>query len=160
MLAMCLLLLFLLFLLLLLLTMLFSCRYACSPVRPAGGTEQVPILKPFDPFVACEQDFPITEYQPIYFVAESMGHVKSQMIRFCESLKRPFHCRYNPLTATIQVDRAVARLPKTSTLHLQVEKQKAYFDRHGQQGQNDAKKAYLGTGGDKGKGGEIEIRMA
>jgi hypothetical protein len=120
-------------------------------VRPAGGVEQSPILKPFDPFVACDQNFPITEYQPVYFVAESMSHVKSQMIRFCESLKRPFHCRYNPLTATIQVDRAIERLPKTSTVHLQVEKQKAYFEKR----ENAAPAEAAGAVGDQEEGAKM-----
>jgi len=103
-------------------------EYACSPTRPAGGVEHMPDLRAFDPFVACDTKFPITEYQPKYFVVESIQDLKDSMTRFCNSLKRPFLCRYDPLTCKIQVDRAVKRLEKTSTLHLQAQKQKDYFN--------------------------------
>lgn len=103
-------------------------EYACAPTRPAGGVEHMPEFKAFDPFVACDTTYPITEYQPTYFVVESIEDLKASMTRFCDSLKRPFLCRYDPLTCKIQVDRAVRRLPKTSTLHLQAAKQREYFN--------------------------------
>ena len=45
-------------------------------------------LKPWDPAVAGVQEFPITTYQPIYFVAESLNDAKSKMRSFCEGLKK------------------------------------------------------------------------
>eukprot|EP00002_Diphylleia_rotans_P030192 TRINITY_DN6194_c0_g4_i2.p1 TRINITY_DN6194_c0_g4~~TRINITY_DN6194_c0_g4_i2.p1 ORF type:complete len:375 (-),score=83.05 TRINITY_DN6194_c0_g4_i2:230-1354(-) len=62
-----------------------------------------PVLKPFDPFVTCKQTYPITTYQPIYFVAESFNHAKEQMIQFGDTLHRPFGVRYNPYTESIDV---------------------------------------------------------
>ena len=75
-------------------------EYACSPDRPAGGTDERPELLPWEPAVvrtvqcvtacipcgsgsrrgdcdlvmmqAAHQTYPITCYQPTYFVAESM----------------------------------------------------------------------------------------
>ena len=37
------------------------------------GMPSRPIIKPWDPAVAASQDFPITTYQPVYFLAESLG---------------------------------------------------------------------------------------
>lgn len=37
-----------------------------------GGTEAWPEFKPWDPSVAQHQKYPITTYQPVYFVADSL----------------------------------------------------------------------------------------
>lgn len=84
-------------------------EYSCAPYRPAGGEENFPEYKPWDPRVACNQEYPITKYQPIYFVADSLEAAKKSMIDYCRSLSRPFHARLNPLTNSIWVDRAVDR---------------------------------------------------
>ena len=39
-----------------------------------------PELKPFEPFKTAVQKYPITEYQPIYFVAESFENAKEKMM--------------------------------------------------------------------------------
>jgi phenylalanine-4-hydroxylase len=58
----------------------------------------------FDPDVAANQEYPITEYQPIYFVADSFKKMKEQVMRYAEtSMKRPFIARYNALTQSIEV---------------------------------------------------------
>eukprot|EP00937_MAST-01D_sp_MAST-1D-sp2_P005021 g5021.t1 len=103
-------------------------EYACSPTRPAGGTDDRPEIKFWDPFVAAGTAFPITTYQPTYFCADSMSQCKDAMLEFCDSIQRPFYPRYMPYTETISVDRAVRREEKTSTAHLQAEKQKAFFE--------------------------------
>jgi len=82
-------------------------EYACSPERPAGGVDHSPELKPFDPMDAGNLDFPITTYQPTYFVAESLSDIKVKLRKFCEDLPKPFHARYNALTGSVWVDRAV-----------------------------------------------------
>jgi phenylalanine-4-hydroxylase len=102
-------------------------EYACSPTRPAGGTDERPKIVPWDPFVAATTNFPITTYQPTYFIAESMQDAKEKMTEFCDSINRPFFPTYKPYTETISVDRAVKREAKTSTGQLQVEKQKEFF---------------------------------
>jgi len=73
--------------------------------------DHFPEYKPWEPAVAAKQEFPITTYQPVYFVAESLNDMKDKMKRFCEQgLTRKFHAKYNPNTATVWVDRAVTRL--------------------------------------------------
>ena len=39
-----------------------------------------PDLRPFDPPVTGDQDYPITEYQPVYFVAESFADATSKLM--------------------------------------------------------------------------------
>ena len=51
----------------------------------------------------------ITTYQPTYSVAESLTDAKNKLIRFSETLSKPFYARYNNLTNTVRVDRAVRR---------------------------------------------------
>ncbi len=63
----------------------------------------------WDPAVAALQAYPVTEYQPVYFVAESLQDAKIRMRGFCESLPRPFYARYHPATESVWVDRAVRR---------------------------------------------------
>ena len=63
----------------------------------------------WDPAVAALQEYPVTEYQPVYFVAESLQDAKIRMRGFCESLPRPFYARYHPATESVWVDRAVRR---------------------------------------------------
>jgi len=62
-----------------------------------------PTLKPFDPFVACYQKYPITSFQPVYFVAESFQDAKEKMRAFAESLQKPFSVRYNPYTQSVEI---------------------------------------------------------
>ena len=66
-----------------------------------------PQILPWNPSVAATKEYPITEYQPLYFVAESLADAKVRMRQFCENLPRPFFARYNSLTNSIWVDRAV-----------------------------------------------------
>lgn len=79
--------------------------YACQP----AGQEPGPQLRPWDPVQAAAQDYPITEYQPVYFVAGSLRSAQAQMRSYCESRPRPFHAKLNPVTGSIWVDRAVRR---------------------------------------------------
>mmetsp|Transcript_9096 Transcript_9096/g.13637 ORF Transcript_9096/g.13637 Transcript_9096/m.13637 type:complete len:523 (+) Transcript_9096:57-1625(+) len=66
-----------------------------------------PELKDFDPFTAGNQDYPITTYQPLYFVAESFKDAQERMRVFAQSLKRPFNVRYNSITASLDIDRDI-----------------------------------------------------
>ena len=79
-------------------------EYACEP--PAGGGAE---LRAWDPEAAARQDFPITDYQPVYFVADSLEDARERMRAHCERLPRPFHARFNAMTDSIWVDRAVRR---------------------------------------------------
>lgn len=91
-------------------------EYACSPTRPAGGEDKFPEYLPWDPEVAATTEYPITCYQPKYFVAQSMSDAKERMREFSESLNRPFHVTYDEETGSVQVDRAVKRAEYCVTL--------------------------------------------
>jgi phenylalanine-4-hydroxylase len=88
-------------------------EYACAPERPAGGVETRPELRPWDPEAASDLPFPITTYQPVYFVAESLQEARARMEAHCRTLPRPFYARYNPVTESIWLDRAVRPTEKS-----------------------------------------------
>lgn len=81
-------------------------EFACGPGSPAG---EKPILRPWCPIEASKTTYPITRYQPQYFVAESLSDAKAKMRIFCENLPKPFHARFNSLTQAVWVDRSVRR---------------------------------------------------
>ncbi|KAI0226058.1 hypothetical protein L0F63_005441, partial [Massospora cicadina] len=62
-----------------------------------------PEKRPFDAKLAALTKYPITEYQPVYYVAESFQDAKEKVREFADSLSRPFHVRYNPYTETIEI---------------------------------------------------------
>lgn len=63
-----------------------------------------PQLQEFEPAVTGCQKYPITEYQPVYFVAESFEDAKERMIKFANNvIPRPFGVRYNALTQSIDI---------------------------------------------------------
>ncbi|XP_046997588.1 protein henna [Schistocerca americana] len=62
-----------------------------------------PELRPFEPSKTAEQKYPITEYQPVYFVAESFEDAKEKMIKYAHTIPRPFGVRYNPYTQSIEI---------------------------------------------------------
>lgn len=68
-----------------------------------GADETKPEYRPFDPYKTAVTDYPITTYQPIYFVAESFQNAKEKMIEFANSLERPFSVRYNPYTQSVEI---------------------------------------------------------
>lgn len=82
-------------------------EYACANTLNTNKDVRKPRLLPWDPKVAGVTAYPITDYQPTYFVAESLADAKVKMRAFCETLQKPFHARYNSLTNSIWVDRAV-----------------------------------------------------
>ncbi|XP_001600555.1 protein henna isoform X1 [Nasonia vitripennis] len=62
-----------------------------------------PELRAFDPATTAVQKYPITEYQPVYFVAENFEDAKEKMIKFAELIPRNFGVRYDPYTQTISI---------------------------------------------------------
>jgi phenylalanine-4-hydroxylase len=75
--------------------------------KDSNQTVRRPTFLPWDPVVASKTTFPITTYQPTYFVAKSLLDAKLKMRAYCGNLPRPFYARYNSLTDGIWVDRAV-----------------------------------------------------
>merc|ERR1712117_473296 len=49
-----------------------------------------PNLLPFDPWIANSTPYPITTYQPTYFVGESINEVKNQISDYCDSMSKDF----------------------------------------------------------------------
>ena len=88
-----------------------------------------PILRPLNPFEAAKQEYPITTYQPVLFCAESLEDAELRIAEFCDSLTRPFFPQYDPLTQNIWVTKAIRRAPRHSTVELQKEKQKQFFEK-------------------------------
>ncbi|KAG0255744.1 hypothetical protein DFQ27_006084 [Actinomortierella ambigua] len=62
-----------------------------------------PELRPFEPAKVAAQKYPITEYQPVYFVAESFKDAQMRVREFATSLDRPFSVRYNAYTESIEI---------------------------------------------------------
>jgi phenylalanine-4-hydroxylase len=62
-----------------------------------------PELKPFDPEKTALQKYPITEFQPVYFVANSFKEAQEKVRDFAAKMNRPFSVRYNALTQSIEV---------------------------------------------------------
>lgn len=60
-------------------------------------------LRPFDPPRTALQKYPITEYQPVYFVAESFEDAKEKMIKFAQTIPRNFGVRYNAYTQSMEI---------------------------------------------------------
>ncbi len=82
-------------------------EYACG--EDHSGADFPPEIKPWEPAVASSQKFPITTYQPVYFVANSLQDAKQRMREFCEDLPRPFFAMHNAQTDTVHIDRPVRR---------------------------------------------------
>uniref|UniRef100_A0A8C7RAV1 phenylalanine 4-monooxygenase n=1 Tax=Oncorhynchus mykiss TaxID=8022 RepID=A0A8C7RAV1_ONCMY len=62
-----------------------------------------PKIQPFDPAKTSLQKYPITEFQPVYFVAESFDDAKERVRKFADTIPRPFSVRYNAYTQSIEV---------------------------------------------------------
>jgi phenylalanine-4-hydroxylase len=62
-----------------------------------------PSIMPFDPFRASIQPYPITSYQPTYFLAESFKDAKEKLRQYAMTIPRPFGVHYNPYTQAIEV---------------------------------------------------------
>ncbi|XP_052860517.1 protein henna isoform X1 [Anopheles cruzii] len=62
-----------------------------------------PELRDFDPAKTCEQKYPITEYQPVYFVSDSFEDAIQKMINYANTIPRPFGVRYDPYTQSIEI---------------------------------------------------------
>ncbi|XP_033230671.1 protein henna isoform X2 [Belonocnema kinseyi] len=62
-----------------------------------------PELRPFEPAKTAVQKYPITEYQPVYFVAEDFEDAKEKMIKFTQTIPRKFGVRYDAYTQSISI---------------------------------------------------------
>ena len=62
-----------------------------------------PKPRPFDCAEIAATTYPITTYQPTYFVAESFPSAQQKIRDYAATLKRPFTASYNPYTQRIEV---------------------------------------------------------
>lgn len=62
-----------------------------------------PELREFDPRQTGEQKYPITEYQPIYFVSNSFDEAIQKMVQYATTIPRPFGVRYNAYTQSVEI---------------------------------------------------------
>ncbi|OBZ87807.1 Phenylalanine-4-hydroxylase [Choanephora cucurbitarum] len=62
-----------------------------------------PELRPFEPPKTALQKYPITEFQPVYYVAESFKDAQEKVRDFAANMNRPFSVRYNALTQSVEV---------------------------------------------------------
>jgi len=60
-------------------------------------------IRAFEPAKTALQKYPITEYQPVYYVAESFEDAKEKMIKYAATIPKRFGVRYNPYTQSIEV---------------------------------------------------------
>ena len=51
---------------------------------------------------AC-QEYTVTEFQPLYYVAESFNDAKEKVRTFAATIPRPFSVRYDPYTQRVEV---------------------------------------------------------
>ncbi|XP_003373850.1 protein henna [Trichinella spiralis] len=62
-----------------------------------------PEVYPFNPEITATTEYPITSYQPKYFLAQSFENAKEQLIKWASAISRPFNIRYDPYTQRIQI---------------------------------------------------------
>ncbi|XP_055531347.1 protein henna [Wyeomyia smithii] len=62
-----------------------------------------PELREFDPIKTGEQKYPITEYQPVYFVSNCFDEAIQKMVQFANTIPRPFGVRYNAYTQSVEI---------------------------------------------------------
>uniref|UniRef100_A0A671F4R8 phenylalanine 4-monooxygenase n=1 Tax=Rhinolophus ferrumequinum TaxID=59479 RepID=A0A671F4R8_RHIFE len=62
-----------------------------------------PKLLPLELEKTATQEYTITEFQPLYYVAESFNDAKEKVRNFAATIPRPFSVHYDPYTQRIQV---------------------------------------------------------
>ncbi|KAJ8973194.1 hypothetical protein NQ317_000649 [Molorchus minor] len=83
-----------------------------------------PEHRPFDPATTAIQPYQDQEYQPVYYVAESIDDMKDKFRRWVSQMSRPFEVRFNPHTQRVEVLDSVEKLDSlvhqlnTELLHL------------------------------------------
>jgi len=61
-----------------------------------GSPDFTSEYRPWDPDEAAKLPFPITKYQPVYFVASNFQDMKTKLVDWCNSsLDQPFHVEFN-----------------------------------------------------------------
>jgi len=74
-----------------------------------------PEVLPFNPSKTAETKYPVTEYQPTYFVAESFSDAKEKLSSFGATVPRNFSVRYNPYTSSMEVLSHIHQISRFAT---------------------------------------------
>lgn len=74
-----------------------------------------PKVLPFEPMVTGDQEYPITEYQPVYFLAESFEDAQQRLREFALTIPRPFSIRYDPYTQSVEILDTSAQIQNLAT---------------------------------------------
>lgn len=62
-----------------------------------------PEVRPFEPAVTGITKYPITVYQPVYFLSESFEDAQQKLREFALTIPRPFAIRYDPYTQAVEI---------------------------------------------------------
>uniref|UniRef100_A0A0N5C9T5 phenylalanine 4-monooxygenase n=1 Tax=Strongyloides papillosus TaxID=174720 RepID=A0A0N5C9T5_STREA len=62
-----------------------------------------PEIVPFEPSVCCVTKYPITKFQPKYFLAESFNDASNKLKEWASTIPKDFQVRYNPYTQSVEV---------------------------------------------------------
>lgn len=62
-----------------------------------------PEFRPYDPVETGETKYPITEYQPIYFVANSFEDAKIKILEYSKHIEKPFSLAYDAYTDSVKI---------------------------------------------------------
>ncbi|KEP60494.1 UNVERIFIED_CONTAM: aromatic amino acid hydrolase AAH2, partial [Hammondia hammondi] len=69
-------------------------------------------VRQWRPEDAAQQDFPITTYQPVLYVAESLKDARDSLLRYIQNhIHKPFATRYDNATRTLHVSTDVHMPP-------------------------------------------------
>ncbi|KAF5278974.1 hypothetical protein FQA39_LY05652 [Lamprigera yunnana] len=72
-----------------------------------------PETKAFEPTKAALENFPITKYQPIYYVSESFKDSKNKIIKYASKIPTPFRVRYNATVQSMEVSDSEQQIETT-----------------------------------------------
>ncbi|CAH1989065.1 unnamed protein product [Acanthoscelides obtectus] len=78
-------------------------------------------IRPFEPARTALQKYPITEYQPVYYVAEDFEDAKEKMIKYAATIPKGFSVRYDPYTQSIEVLDSKPQIQRlVNNIHMEV----------------------------------------
>lgn len=76
-----------------------------SPSEIEYSMSDKPKLLPFDIFKMAIQPYTITEMQENYFLAPSFAEMKREVLKYAETVNRPFHVTYDAENKKVDIDR-------------------------------------------------------
>ncbi|NP_001161629.1 phenylalanine hydroxlase [Saccoglossus kowalevskii] len=62
-----------------------------------------PEIRAFEPAKVAVQSYPVTQMQPVYFLAESFEDAQEKVAAYAAQIPRPFAVRYNPYTQSVEI---------------------------------------------------------